>query len=54
MDGGLWHQPGQRSGQRRSKALRTGAAVGAGVPLVMAAVRLLTRHRRSGEEPPRP
>jgi hypothetical protein len=47
MDGGLWHQPGQRSGRRRARAAKVGGVLGAGIPLGVVAVRLLTRRHRA-------
>ena len=50
MDGGLWHQPGQQRGGRRRAVRAAGTVLGAGIPLGLAAARLLGRRRRSGAE----
>ena len=50
MDGGLWHQPGQQRGGRRRVVRTAGTVLGAGIPLGLAAARLLGRRRRSGAE----
>jgi len=51
MDGGLWHQTGERRRSRFSAGRKVGAVLGAGLPLGMAAAKLLGRRkRRAGQD----
>jgi len=49
MDGGLWHQTGGSRRSRTSATAKVGAVLGAGLPLGMAAARLLGRRKRRAE-----
>jgi hypothetical protein len=51
MDGGLWHQTGGSRRSRASASKKVGAVLGAGLPLGMAAAKLLGRRkRRAGQK----
>jgi hypothetical protein len=50
MDGGLWHQVGGSRRSRVSATAKVGAVLGAGLPLGMAAAKLLGRRKRRAEQ----